>query len=779
MLLLNAAFFSATIILLGTTPTKAQQPRVPFRIVHLGDSFSAGNGARNADGDEDFHSVSKCYRSQSNWGSQFANSLADVFAVTYINRACSGGVVDDILNERELDSVTDIFGGCPEADFPDEEIIRATGLVTCTRYLRPQIEAIDTSVDLVLMTGGGNDAGFAVIIKQCFALGFRDVEECANAINFANTVLDTLGDELITTFANIHSRLKPEARVVLVSYPHLLLDVPYVLEDGGVQYDAGTAIRDLNNRADEVQQAAVGAANAAAGKDYIVYFKRTKELFDTHEPDPSVSAKNPNRWINEFFEGSMPEYYHPNALGHENWGSALSIFETFGAVGGNFKSAANIDLVFIVDTTGSMGDEIKAVRDNLSDLVSQLASTTASYRVAVVSYRDFKERTGSASDYPSRVDQTFTSSLDAIQTAVDSLMASGGGDEPETVFSGIKAAIDLPWRPGVTKIAVVIGDAPPLISSGAEPISGLTASQIVAESIAIDPVQVIAVNVGSLVDNALQSIVESTGGTVLGGAGNLIDTLSNIIDVASKQPFAWFGFAIAGKIGIPIVFDAQGSFDPQGLPILLYEWDFDGDGGFDLETTTATATWTYDAAFDGFVILRVTSEGGTALASARTVINEAGSVSQGDEEPCDLDENGFSIIVGDNSTFLNCNPTNLPTTDKPGVREIGGTISIETAVANVKAAVSGLSPPAFGKKGKTIAKQVDANNYAGACDSLNGLVSLTNAQTKKKINKGKKIAKQVDAKHTNAQTKKKITVEQADAILAAVDVLSGLLGCKE
>jgi hypothetical protein len=291
----------------------------------------------------------------------------------------------------------------------------------------------------------------------------------------------------------------------------------------------------------------------------------------------------------------------------------------------------------------------------------------------------------------------------------------------------------------------LIGDAPPLISSGTEPISGLTASQIVAESIAIDPVQVIAVNVGSLVDNALQSIVDSTGGTVLGGAGNLIDTLSNIIDVASKQPFAWFGFAIAGKIGIPIVFDAQGSFDPQGLPILLYEWDFDGDGGFDLETTTATVTWTYDAAFDGFVILRVTSEGGTALASARTVINEAGSVSQGDEEPCDLDENGFSIIVGDNNTFLNCNPTNLPTTDKPGVRKITGTISIETAVANVKAAVSGLSPPAFGEKGKTIAKQVDANNYAGACDSLNGLVRLTNAQTKKKINKGKMMAKQVDA----------------------------------
>jgi hypothetical protein len=127
----------------------------------------------------------------------------------------------------------------------------------------------------------------------------------------------------------------------------------------------------------------------------------------------------------------------------------------------------------------------------------------------------------------------------------------------------MKAAIDLPWRPRVTKIAVVIGDAPPLISSGAEPTSGLTAPQIVAESIAVDPVQVIAVYVGSIFNEELRSMVNSTGGTVLSGAGSLTDTLSSIIDVASKQPFAWFGFAIAGKIGVLVVYYAQGSFDPH------------------------------------------------------------------------------------------------------------------------------------------------------------------------------------------------------------------------
>jgi len=725
--------------------------RTPFRIVHLGDSYSAGNGARNEEGDKDFHSVKGCYRSPSNWGSRFAESLADVFAVTYINRACSGGVLADITDERELGSVFNVIGGCPEPDFPDEEILRDEGAVTCTRYLIPQIGAVDNSVDLVVMTIGGNDAGFATIIEQCFALGFRDPEECEAAVDFANGVLDTFQERLVETFASIRARLKPEARVALVSYPHLLLDVPYVLGSGDDRYDAGTAIRALNDRANQVQQSAVDAANAAAGEDYIVYFDRTKGVFDTHEPDPSAGSRNPDRWINEFFEGDTAEWYHPNALGHENWGSELSVFETFGAVGGSFEAGANIDLVFVVDTTGSMGNEIDEVRNNLSDLVNQLSEATSSYRVAVVSYRDFPERAG-AGNYPSRVDQTFTSSLPDIQAAIDGLEADGGGDFPETVFSGINAAIDLPWRAGVTKIAVVIGDAPPLVSGGAEPNSGLTATQIVAKSIAVDPVEVIAVDVGGLVDSNLQTIVTGTGGSTVTGTGGLTAVLSDIIDATSRQPFAWFGTAVSGKVGTPIVFDAQGSFDPRGNPITLYEWDFDGNGVFDLSSMDPTVSHVYDEPFEGFVIVRVTSLGGTALASARTVINELGFVSQGDEEPCELDEDGFSIFVDDvKGIFLNCQATSLPTQDKPGVFEVS---SLDALLADLESRTAGLRPPAFGNMVDVLGEQVGAENYRGACDTLEGLRGLTNAQTGKKI-----------------------TDEDATAILSIVESVGDILEC--
>ena len=69
-----------------------QEALEPLKVVQLGDSYSAGNGARNAAGDRNYHGVKGCYRSPTNWGSQFVASLKERFRVTYINRACSGAI---------------------------------------------------------------------------------------------------------------------------------------------------------------------------------------------------------------------------------------------------------------------------------------------------------------------------------------------------------------------------------------------------------------------------------------------------------------------------------------------------------------------------------------------------------------------------------------------------------------------------------------------------------------------------------------------------------------
>jgi lysophospholipase L1-like esterase len=656
-----------------------------LKIVQLGDSYSAGNGARSASGEQNYYSVSGCFRSPTNWGSQFAMSLQDTYAVTYINRACSGGVVSEILNERDMKDLIPALknpdGSCPSPDYPGEEFYKDDSLFSCSRFLKPQIDAIDSSVDLVLMTMGGNDLGFSTIVQNCYS-ALKTPVLCKDAIKIANDRMDSLKSRLINTFGELRGdkRLRPGARIAYVSYPHLSLDVEYKIafrySDMGVTlfediYDAGKEIRALELAGEKAQREAVDAANAAAPenyKNYITFYDGTKALFSGHEPDPDTWRENPDRWLHEFDSFTMQEWYHSNALGHENWANALSSMGTFGAESGSIGTAADIDVVFVVDTTGSMGGIIAQVRADLTSLVSQLAATTDSYRVALVSYRDLPERTGWSGDYPSRVDQTFTNDPALIQAAINSLIAEGGGDWQETVFSGIQTAIDLPWRPGVTKVLMVIGDAPAL---SPEPGTNLTAAQIVANSIAVDPVQAIGVDVGYLnYDGTMGQISAGTGGSVVSGTSGLTTKISEILDQAANQPFAWMGTAYSGKIGQPVLFDGSGSYDPSGLPITLYEWDFDGDGVFDLQTFTATATHVFDAAFNGFTILRVTSDGGTALASARTVVNAEGFVSQGNEDSCKLDENGFSVLIDAEGRFIPCKADSLPELGRDGVTEI-------------------------------------------------------------------------------------------------------------
>lgn len=47
-----------------------------------------------------------------------------------------------------------------------------------------------------------------------------------------------------------------------------------------------------------------------------------------------------------------------------------------------------------------------------------------------------------------------------MKEQLKSLYASGGGDGPEAVTAGIKAALELDWRPDATKMCVLIADAP-------------------------------------------------------------------------------------------------------------------------------------------------------------------------------------------------------------------------------------------------------------------------------------------------------------------------------
>jgi hypothetical protein len=120
-----------------------------------------------------------------------------------------------------------------------------------------------------------------------------------------------------------------------------------------------------------------------------------------------------------------------------------------------------LDVAFIVDTTGSMGPFINAAREHMVAMIRRLTRDSQApidLCVAVVEYRDHPPQDNS---FVTR-EYGFTNELAAVQQVIAKLHPDGGGDEPEAVLDGIHSSCRrLQWRQHSRRTAILIGDAPP------------------------------------------------------------------------------------------------------------------------------------------------------------------------------------------------------------------------------------------------------------------------------------------------------------------------------
>lgn len=124
----------------------------------------------------------------------------------------------------------------------------------------------------------------------------------------------------------------------------------------------------------------------------------------------------------------------------------------------------DIEVVFVCDTTGSMGKHIDGIKTNLKDVVDILKLVNKRTRIGFVAYKDIIER-GNPNIY---VTKTFalremdTPSFQRLNSFVDNLTAFSikNSDPPESLSYGLSDAINMPWSSGKSKhIIIVITDA--------------------------------------------------------------------------------------------------------------------------------------------------------------------------------------------------------------------------------------------------------------------------------------------------------------------------------
>lgn len=176
----------------------------------------------------------------------------------------------------------------------------------------------------------------------------------------------------------------------------------------------------------------------------------------------------------------------------------------------------DVDLAFILDTTGSMSEEIAAVKATIQKVASALASSNVRLRVGLVEYKD---RTDS---FVTRV-YPMTSDAAKFSRTVAGISAGGGGDTPEAMNEGLHVGLTgLEWSGNaVARMAFLIADAPPHLDYANDP--DYAADMRDAAHKGIQVFTVAASGMDTLGQVVFRQIAQYTGATNLfvlrGGAG--------------------------------------------------------------------------------------------------------------------------------------------------------------------------------------------------------------------------------------------------------------------
>lgn len=149
-----------------------------------------------------------------------------------------------------------------------------------------------------------------------------------------------------------------------------------------------------------------------------------------------------------YFEGGSSEYpITPDDLA----AGGISITDVEG------KRHAALDLMFVVDTTGSMGDELEYLKKELGNVISTVSDENEELDISLSLnfYRD------EGDEYVVRSNE-FTSDIDGALKILDGEYSDGGGDYPEAVHTALEDALNgHEWRQDSVKLMFLVLDAPP------------------------------------------------------------------------------------------------------------------------------------------------------------------------------------------------------------------------------------------------------------------------------------------------------------------------------
>ncbi|MEU3572888.1 SGNH/GDSL hydrolase family protein [Kitasatospora sp. NPDC036755] len=294
---------TATVLAAGLiTPTTVQAAARPgdragaLRWTALGDSYTAGvieaTGAETEPRDG-------CARTVESYPEIIRRDLGSL--VDLRNVSCSGATTDGVYADSQspLGRPLPPLGTDPNGPYP---------------AVPPQIDSVDAATDLVTVGIGGNDLGFAEILKSCIELGALQLGQgspCKDKFDAGLPArFDALRDDYDRMLTALHAKA-PSARIVTVGYPHLVPEAAELCQYGNVlQFGTFTTgdLRWTRTAVVEPLNALVARVAAAHGDAFV----------DLYPASAGHSVCDADHWLDGVLTSVLPLRYavvHPNATG--------------------------------------------------------------------------------------------------------------------------------------------------------------------------------------------------------------------------------------------------------------------------------------------------------------------------------------------------------------------------------------------------------------------------------------------------------------------------------
>ncbi len=257
---------------------------------------------------------------------------------------------------------------------------------------------------------------------------------------------------------------------------------------------------------------------------------------------PTTAAVTTSTGATYYLNVSWNEYeYDSSVAGEHTITGYITLEDGFSFADGVENSASitfelseamygTADIVFLVDTTGSMWGEIQNVKNNIVSFAERLESEGVSVRWALLEYRDITCDGASSTKVIYCGSSEWYIDVNSYKNALAGLRVNGGGDRAETVIDALKAATYLESRADANTFYIVVTDADYKVNNN----YGVSSMDEMISELALANTVTSVVTKPSFY-NDYRSLTDGTNGILANIDGNFASELWRLCDLITEE----------------------------------------------------------------------------------------------------------------------------------------------------------------------------------------------------------------------------------------------------